>query len=296
MRAYLESAPRLTPLARKIAEDAAVSLVPAASPRQRVTRSDVELQIQAASATAHPAPPVEGGAPSLMPQPVVQPMSAIRKVIAQRMAQSAQSTASVTLTTETDATELVHLRDQVKEHVQQQTGQPLSYNVLLAKLAAICLHEFPYMKSRLVDGEIHSAQAANIGIAVDTERGLLVPVLRDPAARNLLELTLEANTLMTKAKSGAIGADDMAGGTFTITNLGVYGVDAFTPIINLPECAILGVGRIAHKPAVWQGQIAVRQMVILSLTFDHRLIDGAPAGRFLQRLAELIQNPYVVLL
>ena len=103
-----------------------------------------------------------------------------------------------------------------------------------------------------------AAATANIGIAVDTERGLLVPVLRDPSAKSLIEASREASTLMAKAKTGAISADDMAGGAFTITNLGAYGVDAFTPIINLPECAILGVGRIAPRPAVWQGQIAIR--------------------------------------
>jgi pyruvate dehydrogenase E2 component (dihydrolipoamide acetyltransferase) len=289
--AYLEGAPRVTPLARKVAVEAGVTLAPAGSPRQRITRDDVQRQLA-------PAPPV---APPIVAQAdaavgAAQPLSVIRKVIAQRMAQSAHTAAAVTLTTEVDATELVHLREQVKAHVEQQTGQTLSYNVLLAKLAAAALHELPYMMSRLVGNEIQVPAAANIGIAVDTERGLLVPVVSDPSNTSLIDLAREANALMAKAKTGAVSSDDMAGGAFTITNLGAYGIDAFTPIINLPECAILGVGRIAPRPAVWQGQIAIRQMVILSLTFDHRLVDGVPASRFLQRLCELIQNPYIVLL
>jgi pyruvate dehydrogenase E2 component (dihydrolipoamide acetyltransferase) len=223
-------------------------------------------------------------------------MGVIRRVIAQRMSQSAQATAAVTLTTEVDATELVHLREQLKAHVEQQTGQSLSYNVLLAKLAAIALREFPYMLSRLVGDGIQIPDAINIGVAMDTERGLLVPVLRSVDSKGLIVLSQEAAALTEKARTGAVGSDDMAGGVFTITNLGVFGIDAFTPIINLPECAILGVGRIAQKPAVWQGQVAIRSMVVLSLTFDHRLVDGAPAARFLQRLSQLVQNPYVVLL
>ena len=223
-------------------------------------------------------------------------MGIVRRVIAQRMSQSSQTTASVTLTTELDVTEFVRLREQMKPRVEQQTGETLSYNVLLAKLAAIALRELPYMNARLAGDEIHTLKAINVGIAMDTERGLIVPVLRDVASKGLIDLTKEGAVLAKKARAGTMGADDMTNGTFTITNLGVYGIDAFTPIINLPECAILGVGRIAQKPAVWEGQIAIRHMLVLSLTFDHRLVDGAPAARFLQRLSELIQNPFLALL
>jgi len=287
--AYLASQPRLTPLARKMAAEAGVAVT--AEPHARVTRADVEAQaVQKAAPVPAPAP-----AATAPGEVTVAPMGIVRRVIAQKMGESAHTTASVTLTTEVDATELVHLRDQIKEHVQKATGQSLSYNVLLARLVAMALRELPYMNSRLVGNEIHTPAAQNVGIAVDTERGLLVPVLRDVANKSLLTLTREAAALFTKATSGGISADEMAGGTFTITNLGIYGIDAFSPIINLPECAILGVGRIAPRPAVWQGQIAVRQMVVLSLTFDHRLVDGAPAARFLQRVAQLVENPYPLL-
>lgn len=290
VRSFLEQQPRVSPLARKKAAEAGIAIpTTGLAPRARVTSADLagSPERQASPAEARPAKtPAE--------QPL--PITAIRRVIAQRMSQSAQSAAAVTLTSEVDATELVHLREQLKAHVEAQTGQPLSYNVLFAKLVAVTLREMPYMMSRLSGDLIHMPAKIDIGVAVDAERGLLVPVLRSVDSTGLVALSQQMAELANKARSGAIGADDMAGGVFTITNLGMYGVDAFTPIINLPECAILGVGRIVQKPAVWQGQIAVRSMLALSLTFDHRLVDGAPAARFLQRLAQLVQNPYIVLL
>jgi pyruvate dehydrogenase E2 component (dihydrolipoamide acetyltransferase) len=290
--AFLASQPRLTPLARKAAAEAGVAV--SAEPHARVTRADVEAMAAQKAAPAVAAAPVAPAAPAAAP--TVAPLGVIRRVIAQKMAESAHTAAAVTLTTEVDATELVHLREQIKEFVQKATGQNPSYNVLLAKISAIALREFPYMNNRIVGNEMHTLTTTNVGIAVDTERGLLVPVLRDVASKGILALTVEGAALFAKATSGAISADEMAGGNFTITNLGSAGVDAFTPIINMPESAILGVGRIAPRPAVYQGQIAIRQMVVLSLTFDHRVVDGAPAARFLQRIAQLVENPYALLL
>lgn len=293
--AFLEQQPRLTPLAQKVAAEAGIAPAELGGPHERVTRADVEQKIaRPAPAAAQTSAPVAAAQPTAAE--TVAPLGVVRRVIAQRMSQSSQTAASVTLTTELDVTEFVRLREQMKPRVEQLTGESLSYNVLLAKLAAITLHELPYMNARLVGDEIHTLQAANVGIAMDTERGLIVPVLRNVESKGLIELTKEGATLAKKARAGTMAADDMTGGTFTITNLGVYGIDAFTPIINLPECAVLGVGRIAQKPAVWQGEIAIRHMLVLSLTFDHRLVDGAPAARFLQRLSELIQNPYLALL
>ncbi len=297
--AYLASQPRLTPLARAVAAETGVAVTAqAVGERARVTRADVEALATRpvaapALAPAVAAPATAAAAPGDV---TVSPLGVVRRVIAQKMGESARTTASVTLTTEVNATELVHLREQIKDYVKKQVGQTVSYNVLLAKLLAIALREFPYMNSRLVGNEIHTLAAANIGIAVDTERGLLVPVLRNVGAKSVLALTTEGAALFAKALAGSISPDEMSGGTFTITNLGSFGVDAFTPIINLPECAILGVGRIAPRPAVWQGQLAVREIVVLSLTFDHRVVDGAPAARFLQRLAQLVENPYTLLL
>jgi pyruvate dehydrogenase E2 component (dihydrolipoamide acetyltransferase) len=127
---------------------------------------------------------------------------------------------------------------------------------------------------------------------VDTEAGLLVPVIRDVPAKSLQGVAEESRQLADKARARELGSDELQGGTFTITNLGIYGIDAFTPIINLPQCAILGVGRIIAKPAVWQDQVVPRQMMALSLTFDHRVVDGGPAARFLNTVREYVEQPY----
>jgi pyruvate dehydrogenase E2 component (dihydrolipoamide acetyltransferase) len=293
VRAYLERAPRLSPLARRIAEAGGVSLPPADAPRTRIMRSDLAVPKPVAPQPTAPAPKAP---PTTADVAATTPMGTVRRIIAQRMAESSRSTAAVTLTTEVDATELVHLREQLKAAVQQKTGQSLSYNVLLAKICGLALESYPYMNVRLAGDSIETIRSTNVGIAVDTERGLVVPVLRAAAHKSLLALSQEAAGLFAKAVSGSIGADEMAGGSITITNVGQFGIDAFTPIINLPECSILGVGRIAPRPAVHEGQLAVRQIVVLSLTFDHRLVDGAPAARFLQAIAQMVANPYVLLL
>jgi len=140
----------------------------------------------------------------------------------------------------------------------------------------------------------------NIGMAVQTERGLLVPVVRDPAHKSLPTIAAEANRLVEQARNATILADDMRGGTFTITNLGMYDIDGFTPVINLPECAILGIGRMVAKVVVVDeanprraARTAIRKMMVLSLTFDHRVVDGAPAAQFLQRVKKFIEQPYL---
>jgi pyruvate dehydrogenase E2 component (dihydrolipoamide acetyltransferase) len=215
----------------------------------------------------------------------------VRRIIAERMAASAHTTAPLTLTTEADATELVRLRQQLKEDGREPVP---SYNDLLAKLVAQALMEHPMVNARFEGDAIVQAATANIGIAVDTDRGLLVPVLRDVQTKSVRQIARESASLIEKARSGRISPDDLHGGTFTITNLGMYEIDAFTPIINLPECAILGVGRIAAKQVVVDPEaerVAIRHMVFLSLTFDHRLVDGAPAARFLQRVKQYVERP-----
>jgi pyruvate dehydrogenase E2 component (dihydrolipoamide acetyltransferase) len=221
-------------------------------------------------------------------------MPATRRVIAQRMLESSQTTAPVTLTTEVDATELVTLREQLKQDNPGAQDIP-TYTDLLAKICAHALVQHPALNARIEGGEIVTLAGVNVGIAVDTERGLLVPVVRAVESKSVRQIAAESRPLLERARAGKLPADEMRGGTFTITNLGMYEIDAFTPIINLPECAILGVGRIVAKPVVFGGakEITVREMMFLSLTFDHRLVDGAPAARFLQRVKQLVEKPYL---
>jgi pyruvate dehydrogenase E2 component (dihydrolipoamide acetyltransferase) len=149
------------------------------------------------------------------------------------------------------------------------------------------------MNASLDGGEILTWPEINIGIAVNTERGLVVPVVRDIGSKPLDELSIEMNDLLNRAALGKAAPGELTGGTFTITNLGAHDIDAFTPIINPPECAVLGIGRLRKQMVVYNDQPAVRTMLVLSLTFDHRQVDGAPAARFLQRIKQLIEQPYL---
>jgi len=222
------------------------------------------------------------------------PVTNIRRLIAQRMLESAQTTAAVTLTTEVDATALVKLREELKTAFAPRGYAVPSYNDLFAKLTAVALQEHPLLNARWQGEEIVLNKAVHIGIAVDTPEGLLVPVVRNVHSQSVREIAAQSKALIEKALARKLSAAELQEGTFTITNLGMYEVDAFTPIINLPECAILGAGRIVPKPVVVDAEaerVAVRQMMFLSLTFDHRLVDGAPAARFLQRIKQYVEKP-----
>ena len=274
---------RVSPVARRLATELGVDLsqLAATRPGKRIERADVEAAAQA---------------PVPVPDQVV-PLSPVRKITAERMHASARTTAPVTLTSEVDATELVRLRSQLKNDSSTAARTLPSYTDLLVKAAAEALSEHPELNARLQDsGEIALSTAVHVGIAVDTERGLLVPVLRNAQEKSLRQIAAESAALIEAADKGQLGPDALQGGTFTLTNLGMYEIDAFTPIINLPECAILGVGRIAPKQVVVDARaerLDIRQMMFLSLTFDHRLVDGAPAARFVQRLKQLIEQPYL---
>jgi pyruvate dehydrogenase E2 component (dihydrolipoamide acetyltransferase) len=214
-------------------------------------------------------------------------ISPIRRTIAERMLHSARSTAPVTLTMTADATNLVGCRADFKAG-----GEAVpSYTDVLVKLAADALAEHPRLNSRSDGDRIIEEAGIHIGIAVDTDAGLLVPVIRDVPSLSLQQIAAVSRDLVDRARRGELRGEEMRGGTFTITNLGAFGIDAFTPIINYPECAILGIGRIARRPVVLGEEIVVRDVMTLSLTFDHRIVDGAPAARFLQALVRRIENP-----
>ncbi len=295
--AYLDSQPRpepvegpkATPTAVKAAATLGVDLatVSGAGVSGRIMKADVE-----AAASEAPFAPL-GEAPSVESVP----LTGLRRIIAERMATSAHEAARVTLVTEADATAFVEAREQLKADVADEWGFAPGYSDLLGFIVARALREFPYMNVRLSDDgqAVERLSAVNLGMAVDTERGLLAPVIRDADQKGLRAFGSELRELVERARAGKSLPDDLTGGTFTITNLGMHEVDAFTPIINPPEAAILGVGRIQPKPVVCEGEIVVRQMWTLSLAFDHRVVDGAPAARFLQRIKQLVENPYLLL-
>ena len=296
--AYLERRPRPEPVAGPKATPTAVKAAEAlgvdiAAISGTDKRSGVSGRIMKADVTAAAQPVLP--AEELAVESV--PLTGLRRIIAERMATSARETARVTLVTEADATAFVEARERLKADVADEWGFAPGYNDLLGLIVARALREFPYMNARLsADGQaIERLSAVNLGMAVDTERGLLVPVIRDAHQKGLRTFGAEFRALVERARAGKSLPDDLTGGTFTITNLGMHEIDAFTPIINLPEAAILGVGRIQPKPVVRNGEIVVRQMWTLSLAFDHRVVDGAPAARFLQRIKQLVEDPYLLL-
>jgi len=279
---FLEAEPLATPLARKVAAELDVPLMQVPATGARVTVDEVRAAAQV---------------PVTLPTAEVEvvPLSGVRAVIAERMAASARTTAAVTLQRVVDATELVAMRNKLKTALADELGFNVGYNDLLAVIVARCLTEFPYMNVRLEESGIRRLKEVNLGMAVDSDRGLLVPVIRNADRLTIKEFAVKFREVVARAREGKALHDDLTGGTFTITNLGMFGVDAFTPIIRLPECAILGVGRIHPEPAVVDDEVVVRQRMWLSLTFDHRLVDGGPAARFLQGITRYVEEPYLLL-
>jgi pyruvate dehydrogenase E2 component (dihydrolipoamide acetyltransferase) len=217
--------------------------------------------------------------------------SSVRKTIAQRMLESHLNTAPVTLTTEVDATNLVALREQFRLAAARSEAIVPSFTDFLMKFTALALVEHPALNSRWQDNQVIESAAVHLGLAVDTNIGLLVPVVRNVEQVSLRRLAAQTKELIGRAQSRQLSAEQMQGGTFTLTNLGAYGIDAFTPIIHDRQTAILGIGRIRKLPAVVGDAIVPRDRLALSLTFDHRIVDGAPAARFLQTLSQAIEHP-----
>lgn len=279
----------LSPIAQRAAQELGVDVdaLAATMPGQRIERADVERFAVAHS--AHPAHPVDKPTPSAQRAPI----SRMRRTIADRLAATARTVVPVTLTTQADATELVRLRKMLKADAGDAPANAPGYNDMLAKIAAKALLEHPHMNARLEGDQIVTESAAHIGMAVDTERGLLVAVVRDAQAKTLRQIAEASTQVVARVRAGNASPDNVRGSTFTITNLGAFDIDAFTPVINAPECAILGVGRIALQPVIVGKKVRARHLLSLSLTFDHRLVDGAPAARFLQRIRQLVEQPYL---
>ena len=278
-------AAKVSPVAQRMAQATGVDLaeVAAQKPGQRIQRQDIEAAI-AARAEAPATAFQDAGGETI-------PVSRVRSLIAQRMTESAHTTAAVTLTTEADATEFVALREQLKaSHAPRNLLVP-SYNDLLIKLTSVALQEYPLLNASWRGQDIFIPANVNIGLAVDTEEGLVVPVVRAVESKSVRQIAAETRSLIDKVQAHKISSEELQNGTFTITNLGAYHIDAFTPIINPPQCAILGVGRIVKKPAVYNDEVVPRHRVTLSLTFDHRIVDGGPAARFLNTIRTYIEEP-----
>ena len=290
-----------TPPVRKLAKELGVDIdaVPGSGPDGRVTREDV----MAASSGAAPGdervasvtrlePVQRRGATAEGPAEERIPVRAIRRTIAERMARSYGEIPHVTEWLQVDATELMKLRDDLRAAPEAE-GVKMSPLPVMVKALIAALRRHPWINGSwdAATSEIIVKHAYHIGIATDTERGLLVPVVRDADQLSVFDIAREVARLAEAARNGTITPAELTGSTITITNVGSFGMDAGTPIINYPESSILATGAIAKRPWVVNDQIVARDVMTLSLSFDHRIIDGAEAGRFLRYLGDLIEKP-----
>ena len=270
---------KASPLAAKVAADIGLDLkdVPA---HGRVLAADILAAVQKGGSAA-----AEAG-----PREETVPMNGMRKAIARNMLNSHMTSPTVTFNLGIDMSELKKLREQLKSEEIK-----VSYTDILVKVVARALTEFPLLNCSVEDNKIIYKHYVNMGVAVALDNGLVVPNVRDADKKSLTEISAEVKELATLARKGGLPMDRLTGGTFTITNLGMYGIESFTPIINQPEVAILGVNTMEDKVVVVDGEICVRPIMNLSLTADHRVIDGSVAAQFLQRVKKLMEKPALLL-
>lgn len=286
---------RVTPLAAKLAAELGIDLADIeGAPMVRVKAADL-LRAAAAAETTGAA----GGTPARDPgyhTGETRRLNRVRRITAERMTENWRTSPQVTYTSRFDMTRAVDLRTQLNEEAAAR-GVRLTYDAMFVRAAATALLEFPEVNARWAEGEgIELWAEAHVGVAVDLAgEGLIVPVVRNAHTLALFATAAEVDRLVTAARESRLGPDDYKGGTFTITNLGLFGIDVFTPIVNLPEAAILGVGAITTTPVFQDGGFVPRQTAVLSLTADHRLVDGAVAARFLGRVRSLMEAPTLLL-
>jgi len=224
------------------------------------------------------------------------PFAGVRKIIAQHMVNSRQTSAHVTTLDEVDMTRLVEFRTRHKERILKQYGVKLTFMPFIIKAATAALKNHPRINASLTDKEILLKKYYHVGFAVARDEGLIVPVIKHADSKGILQLAAELGDLADRARREALTPDDISGGTFTITNAGMYGALASTPVINQPQVAILGVHAIQKRPVVREGQIVARDMMYLVLSFDHRLIDGHTAVQYLREVCENLEEPAHMLL
>ncbi|WP_342474010.1 dihydrolipoamide acetyltransferase family protein [Bacillus sp. FSL W8-1141] len=319
---------RATPAARKTAKDHQVAIqeVSGTGPKGRIQKRDVEAALQTneegqrvsplagkvaaregidlanvAGSGAHgkimKSDVTAAGAQKAEVAPVrTQKLAGMRKVIADRMSQSAFTAPHVTLTSEIDMTKAKEVRKQLLPAIEKETGYRLSFTEIIIHAVSSVLTRHPQINMTFEQNELHFHEDVHIGLAVAVKDGLMVPVISHANQKGLKQLTKEAKEIGRNARDQKLLPDQLKGSTFTISNLGMYAIDTFTPIINQPEVAILGVGRIQEKPVVIDGEIQVRPMMGVSLSFDHRVVDGAPAAAFLTDLKKVLEQPFELLM
>ena len=272
---------KASPRAKKKAEQLGVdlSLIIGTGPGGRIVEKDIVAQPTAM--TMEDSRKVRGS----------KTLTPLRRTIARRMTQSWQHP-HITMITEIDMSEVVALREEINKKVQKKLGFRISFNDITVKAVADTLEKFPRFNATLVGNEFRMFSDINIGVAMATDDGLIVPTVKAANKKSITKIAQEIRTLGKKVKGNALEPEDLAESTFTVSNLGSFGVDLFIPVINPPESAILALGQIKMKPVVIEDIITVRSMMMASCAVDHRVLDGAPAGEFLAALKDALENPF----
>jgi 2-oxoglutarate dehydrogenase E2 component (dihydrolipoamide succinyltransferase) len=274
-----------------------IDQIPGSGPRGIITKEDAVAFRPEAKPNGPPAaPPLSPQARPAGERETRQPMSMIRRRIAERLLESQNTTATLTTFNEADMSAIMELRAKYNEKFEKKYGTKLGFMSVFVKAAVAALKTFPLVNARIDGGDIVYQHFYDIGVAVSTEKGLVVPVVRDADRLSFVEIEKRIAELAKKARDGKIGVPDMMGGTFTITNGGVFGSLLSTPILNPPQCAILGMHTIQKRPVAVDDQVVIRPMMYLALSYDHRLIDGREAVQFLVRIKECVENPERMLL
>lgn len=300
-----------TPAVRKLARELGVNIaeVKGTGKNGRITRQDVEAYAAGGAAQAGAAAGAAGAADAhqeIAPVSAVAggarveervPLRGVRKVIAQAMVKSVYTAPHVTIMDEVDVSKLVELREKAKP-LMEQKGIKLTYLPYIVKALVAAVREYPVLNASIDDekNEIVYKKYYDIGIATDTEQGLMVPVVRDADRKNMWQIAAEIRDLAERARAGKLTAEEMRGSTISITNIGSAGGLFFTPVINYPEVAILGTGRITEKPVVRDGEIVIGKVMALSLSFDHRIIDGATAQYAMNYIKQLLEDPQLLIM
>jgi len=277
---------KISPLAKKLAAEHGVDIakIKGTGPGGRIIKEDV-LKVAEAGKVAPPTSPTV-----VAEKAEAVPLTGMRRTIAERMFRSLQTTAQLTITMEADVTEAVSL------HKRELSKREISLTDMAVMSTVKALKEHSIVNSIFDGNQVKIVEDINMGIAVAVDEGLIVPVVRQADKKTLKELSLLTKNLVDKGRKGQLSHDEVSGGTFTVSNLGMFGVEVFTPILNPPETGILGVGKITERPSVVDGQIVARLKTYLSFTFDHRVIDGAKAAQFLSTVKQHMEDPVLLLL
>jgi len=285
---------KITPVARKIAKEKGIDIskIRSSRPDGRIRKEDVLAAAEAAEKEVVSVSDKEPVGESEVQLGATIPLTRMREIIGQRLTASSRDVPHVYFACEVDGTQMIQLRKTVMDAVESTTGVRLSFNDIVVKAVATTIEKYPLFNAVIEEREIKIQKEINIGLAMALEEGLIVPVIRNVNKKTLGQIATARNELIQKARTKKLTLDELEGGTFTVSNLGQFNIDFFTSIINPPETGILSVAKMKDRPVVFEGEVAIRPILYIGLSADHRVVDGAMAAAFIQDLQQTLENPY----